>query len=164
MEIIFIRVCTNPDIKGLTLFAYEFKLISFADDVSYFLQNLKSIKGLLWLLKYSEQFTSLKVNYEKSEICSIGSKKGVVGAFSNITSVDIVNDNVKILGCHHSYNKQLADDRNFLDTVVNIQSVLNLRSWRGPSLLHEGKIQIFKTLQISKIHYLASICLMYLIE
>ena len=35
-----------------------------------------------------------------------------MGAFSNITSVDTVNDTVtvKILGCHHSYNKQLADD------------------------------------------------------
>ena len=119
--------------------------------MSYFLQDLKSIKELLWLLKYSEQFTSLKVNYEKSEICGIGSKKGL---FSNITSVDIVNDTVKILGCHHSYNKQLADDRNFLDTVANIQSVLNLWSWRGLSLL--GKIQIFKTLGISKIQYLAS--------
>ena len=91
--------------------------------MSYFLQDLKSIKEFLWLLKYSEQFTSLKVNYEKSEISGIGSKKGVMGAFSNITSVDIVNDTVKIHGCHHSYNKQLADDRNFLDTVANIQSV-----------------------------------------
>ena len=131
------------------------------DDVSYFLQDLKSIKELLRLLKYSELFTSLKVNYEKSEIFGIGSKKGVLGAFSNITSVDIVNDTVKILGCHHSYNKQLADDRNFLDTVANIQSVLNLWSWRGLSLL--GKVQIFKTLGISKIQYLA-LCLMYLIE
>ena len=73
------------------------------DDVSYFLQDLKSIKELLQLLKYSEQFTSLKVSYEKSEICRIGSKKGVMGAFSNTTSVDVVNDTVKILGC-------LADD------------------------------------------------------
>ena len=154
MEIFFIQVRTNPDIKGLTLFGYELKLTSFADDVSYFLQDLKSIKELLWLLKHSEQFTSLKVNHEKSEICGIGSKKGVMGAFSNITSVDIVNDTVKILGCHHSYNKQLADDRNFLDTVANIQSVLNLWSWRGLSLL--GKIQIFKTLGISKIQYLVS--------
>ena len=91
----------NMDIKGLTLFKYEFKLPSFADDVSYFLQDLKSIKKLLWLLKYSEQFTSLKVNYEKSEICGIDCKKGVMGAFSNITSVDIVNDTVKVLGYHH---------------------------------------------------------------
>ena len=77
-----------------------------------------------------------------------------MGAFSNITSVDIVNDTVKIIGCHHSYGKQLAGDRNFLDSVANIQSVLNFWSWRGLSLL--GKIQIFKRLGISKIQYVAS--------
>ena len=65
-----------------------------------------------------------------------------------------MNDTVKILGYRHSYNKQLADDRNFLDTVANIRFVLNLWSSRGLLLL--GKIQISKTLGISKIQYLAS--------
>ena len=77
-----------------------------------------------------------------------------MGAFSNITSIDIVNDTVKILGCHHSYNKQLADDRNFLDTVANIQSVLNVWSLRALSLL--GKIPFFKTSGVSTIRYLVS--------
>ena len=72
---------------------------------------------------------------------------------SKITSADIVNDTVKILGCHHSYNKQLADDRNFVDTAADTQFVLNLWSWRGLSLL--GRIQIFNTSGISKIQYLA---------
>ena len=51
MEIFYIQIRTDPDIKGLTLFGYEFKLPSFAGDVSYLFQDLKSIKELLWLLK-----------------------------------------------------------------------------------------------------------------
>ena len=59
MEILFIQVQNNKKIKGITIFGFEFKLSSFADDVSYFLQDLDSVKELLRLLEYS-----LKINYE----------------------------------------------------------------------------------------------------
>ena len=68
MEILFIQVKDSKNIKGITIFGFEFKLSSFADDVSYFLQDLDSVKELLHLLEYSQQFTFLKVNYEKSKI------------------------------------------------------------------------------------------------
>ena len=97
----------------MKIFDYEIKLISFADDVTCFLRGLTSIEHLLNLLRYSHQFTSLKINHEKSEICGIGSKKGVLRAFSDLSSVDIENDTVKILGFHYSYNKQLADKEIF---------------------------------------------------
>ena len=96
----------------------------------------------------------MKLNHEKSEICGIGSKKGVLRAFSDLSSVDIENDTVKILGFHHSYNKQLADERNFSNMVTDIHNVLNLWKMRGISLI--GKILIFKTLGISKLQYIAS--------
>ena len=79
MEILFIQVKKNKNIKGITIFGFEFKLSSFTDDVSYFLQDLDSGKELLHLLEYSQQFTSLKINYKKSEICWIGSKRGHTG-------------------------------------------------------------------------------------
>ena len=77
MEILFIQVRNNKNIKGITIFGFEFKLSSFADDVSYFLQDLDSVKELLHLLEYSKQYTSLNINYETSEICGVGSKKGL---------------------------------------------------------------------------------------
>ena len=95
----------------------------------------------------------MKINHEKSEICGIGSKKGVLKAFSNLSSVDVENDTVKILGFHHSYNKQLAGERNFSNMVTDIHNVLNLWTMRGISLI--GKILIFKTLGISKLQYIA---------
>ena len=62
MEILFIQVRNNKNIKGITIFGFEFKLSSFADDVSYFLQDLDYVKELLHLLEYSQQYTSLKIN------------------------------------------------------------------------------------------------------
>ena len=54
-----------------------------------------SVKELLKLLEQSSQFTSLKVNYGKSEICGIGSKKGAIGAFSQFRIVNLINDLLK---------------------------------------------------------------------
>ena len=120
MEILFIQIRRNENIHGLKFFGYEFKLSASVDDVSYFLKDRDSVKELLKLLEQSSQFTSLKVNYDKSEICGIGSKKGAIGTFSQFKIVNLINDFVKKLGCHHSYNSQLANDRNFCDTIKKI--------------------------------------------
>ena len=121
MEILFIQIRSNENIHGLKFFGYEFKLSAFADDVSYFFKDINFVKELLKLLEQSSKFTSLKVNYDKSEICGIGSKKGAIGAFSQFRIVNLINYSVKILGCHHSYNSQLANDRNFCDTIKKFQ-------------------------------------------
>ena len=154
LKILLIQVRKNKNIKGITIFGFEFKLSSFAGDVSYFLQDLDFVKELLHMLEYSQQYTCLKINYGKSEICGIGSKKGAIRTFANLHSVNLLNEAVKILGCHYSYNKELAEERNFVKIVTGVQKALNLWSMRGLSLL--GKVQIFKALGISKIQYAAS--------
>ena len=64
-----------------------------------------------------------------------------------------MNGCVLILGCYHSYDKELANNKNYVTLLENIQSVLNLWSSRG--LTTGGKILVFKTLGISKMQYLA---------
>ena len=88
-------------------------------------------------------------------LCGIGSKKGAIRAFSQLRPIDLLSDSVKISGCHHSNNTDLALERNFSDTISNISNVLNLWSLRGLSLL--GRVLIFKTLGFSKIQYLAAV-------
>ena len=61
---------------------------------------------------------------------------------------------MKILGCHDSYNKELAEENNFVKSLTDIQNVLNLWSVRGLSIL--GKVQVLKTLGIAKIEYISS--------
>ena len=99
-------------------------------------------------------FCTMKVNYDKFEICGIGSKKGVIRAFSQFRPIDLLNDSVKIFRCHHSYNTDLAFERNFSDTISNISNVLNLWSLWGLFLLE--RVLLFKTLGFSKIQYLAA--------
>ena len=40
IEILFIQIRNNKNIKGISIFRFEFKLSSFADDVSYFFTRL----------------------------------------------------------------------------------------------------------------------------
>ena len=153
IEIIFIKVRANKKIAGLDIFGQEFKLSAFADDATYFAKNEVSIKELSNLFIEYEEFSSLKVHSEKTEVCGIGVKKGVIGALSGFKVVNLIKDCILILGCYHSYDNELANNKNYVTLLENIQSVLNLWSSRGLTI--GGKILVFKTLGISKMQYLA---------
>ena len=47
-------------------------------------------------------------------------KEGAIGAFSQLRFIDLLKDSVKILGCHHTYNTDLAFEKNFSETISNI--------------------------------------------
>ena len=70
-------------------------------------------------------FSSLRINSDKTEVCGIGVKKGDLKALSAFKVVDLTRDSSLILSCHHGYNKTLATDRNFLSLADNMQAVLN---------------------------------------
>ena len=88
----------------------------------------------------------LKPNYEKCEIAGIGVLKSVKVAVCGMKCVDLCKDTIKITGVHFSYNKTKQGEKTLLETMTKIQNVL--RIWRMPSLTLEGKILVFKTLNI----------------
>ena len=55
---------------------------------------------------------------------------------------------------HFSYNKEIADDKNFSDLLNGMRSVLN--TWHQRYLTLGGKIQVFKSLIASKLVYIAT--------
>ena len=74
-------------------------------------------------------------------------------AFYRFEVLDLTHESIKILFCHHSYDVDLASSRKFSVLLDNIQAVLNL--WKTRYLTSEVKIQVFKTLGLSKMQYLA---------
>ena len=137
----------NKNIEGLKIFGHIFKLSAFADDTTYFVKNEAAAQELKKLFNDFAEFSSLRINSDKTEVCGIGVKKGDSRALSGFNVVDLTCDSTLILGCHHSYNKTLATDRNFLTLVNNMRAVLNLWATRGLSL--GGKVLVFKTLGVS---------------
>ena len=57
-------------------------------------------------------------------------------------------DKIRTLGVYNSYDTDLANKCNFFSIVDNIENCLNL--WSSRDLTLAGRIQISKTLAISK--------------
>ena len=81
------------------------------------------------------------------------SAEGVQVAFCGCKVVDLTRECIKILGIYFSYNSSLAGNKNFMDSVANVEWLLAI--WSMGSLRVAGRIQVFKSLAVSKILYVA---------
>ena len=105
---------------------HAFLYTAFADDSTFSLNELLSVKNLIDTFTVFSLFSGLKANFSKCEIAGLGSLKGVLEAVCGLKSINLATDTIKILGVHFSYNSILKAQNNFLDTVKIIQV---LRFW-----------------------------------
>ena len=142
LEVLFELIRNNTDIREIIIFNHAFLYTDFADDSTFFLKDLLSVKNLIETFKVFSIFLGLKANFSKCKIAGLHSLKGVLEAVLGLKSINLTTESIKILGVHFSYNDTLKVQSNFLDTVKSVQQVL--RFWNSS----------FKTLAIS-IFYLA---------
>ena len=124
LEVLFELIKNNDDIRGITIFNHAFLYIAFADDSTFFLNDLLSVNNLIDTFTVFFLFSGLKANFSKCEITGLGSLKGVLEAACGLKSVNLTTNTIKILGVHFSHNSTLKAQNNFLDTVKSIQQVL----------------------------------------
>jgi len=154
IEVFFQMVRNNSLIEGLKILDFEHKFTSYADDSTFFLQNIRSVKELLKTFDTFSRYSGLLLNKSKCELAGIGAKKDDLGeSVTELKRVSLTTDSVKILGIHYSYNKTILTEKNYTTVVKKIVSCLAMWKWRNLSLA--GKVTIFKTLAISKIVYVA---------
>ena len=153
--VLFIMVRSDVNIRGLSIFDNEIKLTACADDTTIFIKDLNSFCHLIRVFDQFQNFSSLKLNMEKSELCGIGVLTGVQVAFCGckVYVVDLTRECIKILGIYFGYNSSLAGDKNFMYSVANIEQLLAI--WSIRCLTIAGRIQVFKSLAVSKIPYVA---------
>ena len=135
----------------MIIFDYNHLYSAYADDTTFFLKDIASIKHTFGTFDFFFVLSVLKSNLTKSEIASISVLKGVQVAVCSMHCIDLNNDTLKILSTHFSYNKKLKEQRTFFMTVTVIQRVLKI--WKMRHLALEEKIVIFKTIAISKIPF-----------
>ena len=162
LEILFLLIKNNKNIKGIKMFENTFLYTAYADDSTFFLKDKNSIKELLNKINYFSSFMSLKPNLSKCEVAGIGALNGAKVAICGIKCIDLMKEAIKILRktllrlrFFFSYDKDLQLENNFRKIILNIERILKL--WRQRNLTLEGKIIIFKTLALSKVTFFAEV-------
>ena len=102
LEVLFELIKNNADIRGITIFNHTFLYTAFADDSTFFLNDLLSVKNLIDTFTVFSLFSGLKANFSKCEIAGLGSQKGVLEGICSLKSINLTTDTIKILGVHFS--------------------------------------------------------------
>ena len=114
LEVLFILIKFKPKIEGKTIFDYNYLYSAYADDTTFFLKDIISIKHIVDTFDFFSYFSGLKPNLRKSEIAGIGVLKGVQVAVCGVHCIDLNNDTLKILSNNFSYNKKIKEKNIFL--------------------------------------------------
>ena len=117
MEILFIGICQNEQIKGICISDHELKVSAYADDANFMVSDIQSLNCLFLTCTDFGNCSSLRLNEEKSEASWIDSNKANTNKSFPCKRVNLPNDRVKILGYYTSYCKDLSEKYNFLELI-----------------------------------------------
>ena len=111
LEIFFITIKTNKNTHGLNIFDHEYLYTAYADNTTFFLEDISSIKVVLKDLQCFSSFSGFRPNFAKCEIAGIGVLKSVNVALCGMKCPDLSKESIKILGEHITYSRKLQDDK-----------------------------------------------------
>ena len=152
IELLSKTVKSDPTIKGIQVNKHELKISQYADDTTVFVRDLDSVTSLLRLLNDFNECSGLEINTTKSEAMWLGEWKD---RSDEPFGLKWPKEPINALGVFFSYNQASADRLNFGEKILNLEKTLN--TWKRRNLTLYGKINIVKTLGISKLIYSASV-------
>ena len=157
LEVLAISIRENKNIQGIIVDGTELKLEIFADDLTAFLKNDKSLRVFLEVVVEFGNCTGLTINFDRTEILVLGNSAVVPIQGRYIANIEI-KETVKILGEFFTYNRPLRQKLNFTEIIDAIKTKLHFSKWRNLTIM--GRIQIVKTFAIPMLMYRAgSICI-----
>ena len=94
LEVLFELIKNDGEIRGVTIFNHAFLYTAFADDSTFFLNDLLSVKNLIDTFTDFSLFSGLKANFSKCGIAGLGSLKGVLEAVCGLKSINSTTDTI----------------------------------------------------------------------
>ena len=146
---------TNSNIKGIKVGDEEIKNILYPDDTTFLLRDLESVQTSLETLEKFRGCLGLELNKSKTEAMWLG-----CWATRNDTPFEFrwPENSVYALVIHFSNDRSKCETLNFDKKLEDLEKILN--SWKRRKLTLLGKINIVKTLGLSKLIYNASVLLL----
>ena len=123
----------------------------YADDFCSFCSDVKSLNSLFDIIQQFEKCSSLTINLSKTEILQVGYVPDADFRHS-LHFVNIIN----VLGTYVGIGSYSAQVKKAEEILSSLQVTLNM--WKMRNLTPFGKIQIIKSLGISKCMYLFHLC------
>ena len=120
----------------------------------FFTLDSQSLQIILKVRENFSEYSTLKLNVEKSQACWIGSAKGRISKPADCNCVDLLTDKVITLSIYNCYDKSIAERHNLVNLLINIKD--SLKMWNFRELTLSGKIQIFKSLALLKTVYVCT--------
>ena len=155
IELLARRIRRSKKIKGITVDEHnEVKLSQDADDTFVLLSDVqsKSVSKLFDLLSLLERCSGLKLNQTKSEMLWLGSMRY---RKDTILDLQMSGEPVYALWVHFTYDLEVSEKKNYFDKLRSLKKTLNMWSQRDLSIV--GRINIIKTLALSKLIFICSV-------
>ena len=112
---LFWRFCSfRLKIKDFKFRTVEVKLTACADDTTFLVRDVHSLKHVLKMMHELEKYSSLRANVHKFESRWIGKAKKKVSKPIKCRWISLAKTPIKILGIYFSFDKKLAGKDNFL--------------------------------------------------
>ena len=159
LETLASTIRSDNDIRGIMVDGQEIKLGLFADDLTWFLKNDKSLIKFLELVLLFGKCSGLVINHDKSEILLLGNSFPAPPNLNHTPFKDLkIKISVKILGIYFTYDHRLRRKLNFDEITETIKDKLRIWKWRDLTII--GRIQLVKTFIIPTYLYRASLICM----
>ena len=162
IEIFARALKSDQSIKGINVETKEIKSTQYADDTTVFVRDEESVEQLLRLLDEFKLISGLEINTFKTEAMWLGCWRDETHTPSNfkwpkepIYHISYIPIIYTYLGIYFSYNTEHANKLNFEEKINNLEKTLN--GWKRRKLTLLGRINIVKTLGLSKLIYNSSV-------
>ena len=151
---LFARALKNDQsIKGINVETKEIKITQYADDTTVFVKDEESVEQLLRLLDEFKSLSGLEINTSKTDAMWLGCWRDKTHTPFNFKWP---KEPICALGIYFSYNTEHhANKLNFEEKINNLEKTLN--GWKPRKLTLLGRINIVKTLGLSKHIYNVSV-------
>lgn len=144
----------NKEIRGIEIDGVEYKLSQYADDTSIIFDGSpQSMDGILRELDYFACIYGLKINFSKTKMVWIGSKKISKEVFHHSRwKLDWNNPTFDLLGVKFYVNLNEMVELNYPSKFLEVTRLI--KQWKLRNLTTVGRLTVIKTLIIPKLNHL----------